>query len=118
ARGLVPDERRITRPGLDRLVQPGEFGVARELGLLADSAARALFLERGIEPRPVDGDAILRGELGREVDRKPVRVVEAERQIAGQDRNAGGQLFGPSSDDPLRIWSEVGEGRLELGRAG
>src|SRR2546423_444425 len=87
-------------------------GPTLELGLLADSAARALFLERGVEARPVDGETMLRGELGRQVDRKAERIVQPERQIAGQDQSAGGQLFGPSSDDTLRIWSEIGEGRL------
>ena len=50
-RRLVAEERRVAGAGLDRLVERGQLGVLRELGLLAGAAPLALLGEGGLEPR-------------------------------------------------------------------
>ena len=53
------------------------------------AAPLALLGERDLEPGAVDAHAVLGGELDGQVDREAVGVVEAERDVAGEDRRVG-----------------------------
>ena len=85
-RRLVAEEPRVAAAALDRAVQRGLLGVARQLGLRPGAAPLALLGEGALEPVAIDGDAVLGGELDGQVDREAVRVVEPERDVAGQTR--------------------------------
>ncbi len=71
----------------------------------------------GIEPGAVHGDAVLGGELHGQVDREPVRVVEPERDLAGEPGGIGGQVLLAPTDDPLGT-GQRDERLLQLDRAG
>ena len=101
-RRLVAEERRVADARLDGAVQRGQLGVLRELGLRAGPRALALFGQGDVEPVAIDPDAVLGGELDGQVDREAVRVVELERDVAGQDRRIGGQRVRLSTDDGVR----------------
>ncbi len=93
-RRLVAEERRVAGARLDRVVQRGELGVLRQLGLRPGPAAVALLGERQLEAGPVDADAVLGGELDGQVDRKAVGVVEPEGDVARRPWRVGGEVLG------------------------
>ena len=112
----------------EELVSPARAWIARysatasawrsELGLLARPAALALLGEGGLEPGPVDGDAVLGGELDGQVDREAERVVEPERDVAGE--HSARPAAGPprAARRPARSSVSGIERRLEQPRAG
>ena len=69
----------------------GELGAAFDLGVAAHVDAElargartpALLLHRGLEAGLVDREAALAGDVGREIDREAVGVVELEDGLAG-----------------------------------
>ena len=69
------------------------------------------------KPVAIDPDAVLGRELDGQVDRETERVVQAERDVAGQDRDVLGQRLRAPSDDPLLV-RDLGEGLVEEARAG
>ena len=115
-RRLVADERAVAATRLDRLVQRRRLGVPGELGLLARARSLALLAEGHVEARPVDPDAVLGRELDRQVDREAVGVVEAERDVAGEDGRVSRQVLGPEADHQLGR-RQRDERLLELDRA-
>ena len=113
---LVAEEARVAGAPLDRAVQRGLLGLARELGLRARPAPLALLGEGALEAVAVDANAVLRRELDRQVDREAVRVVEAEGDLAGQHGRVGREVLGTAPDDALRA-GQPGERLLEDLRA-
>ena len=55
-----------------------------------------------LEPGEIDAHAVLGGELDGQVDRKAERVVEPERDVAGQHGRVGGQRLGLAADRRAR----------------
>ena len=94
-------------------------GVLRELRLRARAAPFALFGEGALEPVAVDGDAVLGRELDGQVDREAVRVVELERDLAGEARRVGRQSVGLATDDRSALArGDLGDLGLEQLRPG
>ncbi len=85
-RGVVAEELRVAGASDERLVDRRALGVSGQLGLLAAAAALPLLGERLVEPEAVDPDAVLGGQLDRQVDRKAVGVVQPERDPAVEGR--------------------------------
>ena len=102
ARGLVADEHCVTGTPLNRLILRGQLRVPCEIGLGAGSRPISLLGEGRVEAGPVHADAVLGGELDRQVDREPECVVEFERAIAVQDGRIDGQIFGSTAHDRLQ----------------
>ena len=121
---LVAEEPRLAGAALDRLVDVAQLGVPGQIRLRALAAAFLLLGHRGDEARAIDANAVLRGHIHGEIHREPVRVVQAERDFAGERRRILGQALGPPADDPLRLLAgdlrpgQRREGHLELARAG
>src|SRR5207253_2657596 len=90
---FVADEPRVAMPRLDGLIERDELGVPGKLGLAARAAPLALPGERGVEPRPVDPDAVFGRELDREVDREAERVVQTKREITRNLRDADREIL-------------------------
>ena len=99
---------------LDRAEQRRQLGVLRELGLLARADRSRCSARARFEPLAVDADTVFRGQLDGQIERKSVRVVEAEGEVAGQPGRVGGKLFGTARDDPLGVGQQLGERRLKL----
>ena len=89
----------------------------RELGLAAAAAPVALGRERLLETESVDAHAVLGRELDRQVDREAERVVQPERDLAGQDRRVVRQVLLAAADHAL-LARQRDERLLELVRAG
>jgi len=76
-----------------------------------------LLRERGVEPRSIDPDAVLGGQLDRQVDRKAEGIVELEGDLAGNAWDIGSQIFRTEPDDTLAA-GQASERFLEDVRAG
>ncbi len=91
-RRVVAEERRRASAGEERAVALGGLGGPGELGLPPGAAAVALLGQGHVEPGTVDADTVFGGQLDGEVDREAERVVEPERDVAGQDRGVDRQV--------------------------
>ena len=79
---LVADELGLAHSAQDLFVEGGRDGDLGKGGLLATSAALALFSKGDLETSPVNSDTTLRGEFNGEINREAVGVVQLERNLA------------------------------------
>ena len=123
-RRLVAEERRLAGAVGDAVVQRGQLGLARQVGLACRrGCARAARRAPARSPSPVDADAVLGRQLDGQVDREAVRVVQPEGDVAAAgpvNRPAGPQLT--PTDHPLGTGQrdqrllEVDDARVERAR--
>ncbi len=116
-RRVVAQECGLAGPGQDRLVGAGRLGVAGELRLATAPRALALSGEGDLEPVSIDRDAVLGGQLDRQVDGEAERVVEPEGEIAIESWCIGRQRLGRPPDRSFGV-RQLAQRAFQLRRAG
>jgi hypothetical protein len=98
---FVADELRLTYTPEDLFIEGGGHGDLRKSGLLAAAATLALLSEGALKAGTVDGNTALSGEFNGEINRKPVRIVQLEGNLATEGWASGRKIIGATPHDAL-----------------
>jgi hypothetical protein len=114
---FIADELRLTYTTEDLFIEGGGHGDLSKRGLHATAATLALLSEGALKASTVNGDTALSGELNGEINRKPVRIVQLEGNLATERWASGWKIIGATANDALPC-AEFGERITEQARTG
>jgi hypothetical protein len=98
---LVADKLCLAHTTQNLFIEGGGHGDLGKRGLLAAAATLALLSEGALKASTVNGNTALSGEFNGEINRKPVRIVQLEGNLATEGWASGWKIIGATPHDTL-----------------